>query len=227
MVRILFVSGFNTHPKEQKGVDIYSSFRVFFKFSKYKVDYFRYKTTEELFDVYKRLGDILDTKKHALIITHSMGSCLTMKYINEHQCKRPYIMCMPFIHTSVITKLVCSIPMLKYLHLPKFCLIPNHNLIDGGNIFNDESKLICWKQVHSSVSDFFIADDKLVETINANNIHILYARNEFISPIYSSVLSQINPEQISYVKGKHVSFSNCYQMRHFFDILTDTMKRSI
>ena len=105
MSNILFVCGFYTHPEERNGCDMYCSFDIYFNFSDYKINYFQYKTTEDLFDVYQRLKDILDTKKHDLIITHSMGSCLVMKYIHETQDKRPCIMCMPFIHTSFINKL--------------------------------------------------------------------------------------------------------------------------
>jgi hypothetical protein len=59
-MKILFVSGFNTHPDEQQdGIDLYSAFDIYFKFSNNKLEYFRYKTTESLHHVYERLYDIL------------------------------------------------------------------------------------------------------------------------------------------------------------------------
>jgi hypothetical protein len=224
MSNILFVCGFNTHPEQQNGTDLYCSFDIYFKFSDYKINYFRYKTTEDLFDVYQRLKDILDTQKHDLIITHSMGSCLVMKYIHETQDKRPCIMCMPFIHTSFISKLMSNIPLLEYLYIPKCCLIPNHHVVDGGNILNDELKLIYCNQVKTSIKYFFLTDEQLVETINTNNIQIIYALNELISPIDPFILSQIKSGKISYSSGKHTSFGNIFHMSNFFDKFTNTLQ---
>ena len=227
-MKILFISGFNTHPGEQPDeVDIYSSFDIYFKFSGNEVDYFRYKTTESLHHVYERLYDILKTKKHDLVICHSMGSSLAMKYVHETKDKRQFIMCMPFIHVPLFTKLLINIPLTQHLYLPKCCLVPNHLLIDAGNIFNDELRFVRCNQIHTAVADFFLPDDKLIETINTNNIHIIYSESEFISPIDINILSQIKRDQISYSKGKHISFSNTYHMSSFFDVFTTALKKTI
>ncbi len=227
-MKILFVSGFNTHPDErQDGIDLYSSFDIYFRFSNNKLEYFRYKTTESLYNVYERLYDILKTKKHDLVICHSMGSCLAMKYIHETNDKREFIMCMPFIHTTLFTKLLTNIPLIQYLYIPKCCLIPNYLLIEGGNIFNDELTFIRCNQIHTAINDFFLPEEKLIQTINSNNIHIIYSENEFISPIEPYILSQIKRDQISYSKGKHISFSNTYHMSNFFDVFTTALKKII
>jgi hypothetical protein len=226
MTKLLFICGFNTHPEEQNDgniTDIYCAFNIYFQFSNYEVDYFRYKTTEDLFDVYQRLNDILDTKKHDLVITHSMGSCLAMKYIHETQDKRHYVMCMPFVHTSTILKLLSNIPFIQYLYLPKCCVLPNNTLVDGGNILNDEMKPISCNQLQISIQHFFLPDEQLVETINSNNIHIIYAKNESVSQIDSKILDQIKTEKKTFSNGKHVSFSNSYHMSNFFEILTNIL----
>jgi hypothetical protein len=227
-MKILFVSGFNSHPNEQPGdVDIYSSFDIYFKFSKNKLEHFRYKTTENLHYVYERLYDVLKTKKHDLVICHSMGCCLAMKYIHETNDKREFIMCMPYIHVSSFIKLLSNIPLIQYLYIPKCCLAPNHILIDAGNIFNDELRFVRCNQIHTAINDFFLPEEKLIQTINSNNIHIIYSENEFISPIESHILSQIKRDHISYSKGKHISFSNTYHMSNFFDVFTTALKKII
>lgn len=226
-MKILFVSGFNTHPEEQDMINTYSAFDIYFKFSDSKLDYFRYKTAESLHDVYERLFNILKSNKHDLVICHSMGCCLAMKYVHETKDKRRFILCMPFIHMSLFTKLLSNIPLIQHLYLPKCCLVPNHLLIDGGNIFNDELRFIRCNQIHTAVADFLLPDEKLIQTINTNNIHIIYSESEFISPIDINILSQIKRDQISYSKGKHISFSNTYHMSNFFDVFTNALKKTI
>ena len=225
-MKILIVSGFSTHPDELNSACVYSAFDIYFKFSDTELDYFRYKTTESLHDVYERLYDILKTKKHDLVICHSMGCCLATKYINETRDTRQFILCMPFIHVPLFNKWLTNIPFMQYLYLPKCFLLPNHLVIDGGNLFNDELRFISCNQIHTAIANFFISDEKLIETINTNNIHIIYSNNEHISPIDGNILSQIKPNRISYSNGRHMSFGNIYNMSSFFDVFTTVLKQA-
>jgi hypothetical protein len=226
-MKVLFVSGFNAHPDNQHGSDLYTSFDLYFRFSNYEVTFFRYKTTEPLNDVYKRLTDILDTKQHDLILCHSMGSCLAVKYIQHTGDKRRFILCMPFLQASLFTRLLGKIPILQHIYVPKCCLLPNHMIFDGGNILNDEITPVACNQVYSAVHDFFLPEDELIQTVNTHNIHIIYSINEMVSPIDPQTLALFKTDRISYSKGKHVSFSNAYYMGDFFEVFTNVLKKDV
>lgn len=227
MSNILFVCGFNTHPDEHKGINMYSAFELYFKFSDVNLSFFRYKTTEDLRLVYQKLADILDTREHDLIISHSMGSCLCLKYIADTNDNRKIIMCMPFISTSNTMKCATHIPLIQYLYVPKCCMIPNYTLYDGGNIMNDSISLMLYQQVYFAITDIFLNEDELVRVINDHpNLRIIYAENELVSPIDGSILSKIRGK-IAFSKGKHVSFANIVYMGDFFDVLTTLIKKIV
>ena len=227
MSNVLFVCGFNTHPEEHDNVNLYSAIEVYFKFSDVNLSFFRYKTTDDLRVVYKQLTAILDTRQHDLIITHSMGSCLCLKYIADTNDTRKIIMCMPFISTSNTMKCATHIPLIQYVYVPKCYMIPNHKLYDGGNILNDEIKLVRCQQVYYAITDIFLKEDELIRVINDHpNLRIIYAENEMVSPIDGSILSQIRGK-VAFSKGKHVSFANVIYMGDFFDVLTTQLKKIV
>ena len=93
-------------------------------------------------------------------------------------------------------------------------------------MLNDEITPISCDQVYSAVHDFFLSDNELVDTINTNNIQIIYATNEYVSPIDYGILSQIKVDRLSYSKGKHVPFCNTYHMGDFFDLFSNVLKKS-
>lgn len=226
MVNVLFVCGFNTHPEEQDGINLYTAIEVYFKFSNVNLSFFRYKTTDDLRAVYQQLADILDTREHDLIITHSMGSCLCLRYIADTNDTRKIVMCMPFISTSNAMKCMTHIPLIQYAYVPKCCLIPNHTLYDGGNILNDNMKLVSFQQVYFAISDLFLNEDELVCVINDHpDLRVIYAENELVSPINGSILSQIRGK-VSFSRGKHVSFANVVDMGDFFDVLTTQLRKN-
>jgi len=227
MKNILFISGFNTHPEEQKNFNIYSSLEVYFTFSNYTITFFTYKTTENLDDVYKRLFDILITKKHDIIMTHSLGSCLYLKYVSQTNDTRKAILCMPFIHSTTFLKCLSylHIYIVENVYIPKCCVIPNSSLFHGGNILNDDTNLISFHQIHNAINNYFLPENQLVQLINSHqNIRIIYCMEEDVSPIHPSILSQIQTK-VTMTKGKHVSFSNIYFMKDFFDAVTDELKK--
>lgn len=222
MVNVLFVSGFNSCLEECENVDIYAAFKLYFMFSNDRLEFFQYKTFESLDEVYQRLKTILDTKRHDLLVTHSMGSCLLLKYIHETGDRRKTIMCMPFIQTSPLFKLITRIPLAKYMYLPKFIIVPNHNLFEGGNWFNDDVRLTPMYQPVTAVNEFFMSDDTIVHLIQSHkHIKIIYADDEQISPISKDLLDRIH-KHVVYVIGKHVSFASVICMTDFFETFTRT-----
>jgi len=225
MNKVIFVCGFNTHPDEDNGINPYTAFELYFKFSNTDVTFFRYKTTEDLAAVYCRLSKILDTKEHDTIITHSMGSCLCLKYIAETNDMRKIIMCMPYISASKFVRFITYLPFIQNVSIPKCCMVPNSALYYGGNMFNDDAKLVSFNQVYFAITKIFLTDDELVRVINNHkNIRIIYAENEQVSPIDSSILSQIIGK-VTISKGKHVSFVNVVHMSDFFNVFTEQIKK--
>ena len=225
MTNVLFVCGFNTHPDEHCGLNMYSAMEIYFKFSDTKITFFRYKTTDDLRQTYRQLATILDTQEHDLIITHSMGSCLCLKYIAETNDTRNIVMCMPFVSTSRIMRWATVIPLIQHCYVPKCCLIPNRTLYDGGNILNDDISLVRCQQVYLAITDLFLDDGDLVRVINAHpSLRIIYAENELVSPIDGDILAQIRGK-VAFSKGKHVSFANVVYMGDFFDVLDAQIKK--
>ena len=160
-----------------------------------------------------------------MLITHSMGACLVMKYIAKTGDNRKTIMCMPFISTSRVMHFASYIPMIQYCYIPKCCLIPNHTIFEGGNLLNDDITLVRCSQVYQAITEMFLSDGDLVRVVNSHkNLRIIYADNEQVSPITSEILSQIRGK-ISFSKGKHVSFANVIHMSDFFDVLTSQIKK--
>jgi len=225
MTKILFISGFNTHPDDSKGVDLYLVFQIYYMFSGHEVEFFRYETGEPLHDVYCRLKSILYTKSHDLIITHSMGSCLFLRYVFEHGDKRNVIMCMPYIHATPLNQLICALPLVSYCRLPKCLVLPNHLLLEGGNPLNDEIRLINLSQPVCAINHFFLSDENLIKTIGEHaNLRIIYSEDEQISPISDAILQSID-DKVIYIPGKHVSFGNAIQMNEFFEAFTAASKQ--
>jgi hypothetical protein len=225
MSNALFVCGFNTHPDEHGGINMYVAMEIYFKFSNTKLTFFRYKTTDDLRETYRQLAAILDTKEHDLIITHSMGSCLCLKYIADTNDTRNIVMCMPFISTSRAIRLATHIPLIEHLYVPKCCLIPNHTLYDGGNILNDDISLVRCQNIYFAITDFFLDEPDLVRVINGHKkMRIIYAESELVSPIAPDILTQIRGK-VAFSKGKHVSFANIVCMSDFFDVLTTQIKK--
>ena len=221
MTKILFISGFNTHPDDSNGVDLYLVFKIYYMFSGHELEFFRYDNGEPLNNVYCRLKAILDTKVHDLILTHSMGSCLFLRYVFEHGDKRNAILCMPFIHATPFNKLICALPLMSNCRLPKCLVLPNHLLLEGGNPLNDEIRLINLSQPICAINHFFLSDENLVKTIGEyTNLRIIYSEDEQISPISEDILRVLG-SKVLYIPGKHVSFGNAIQMNEFFEAFTE------
>jgi hypothetical protein len=219
MKKILFISGFNTHPDEQSdNLDIYSCFYQHFKYSKYKISFFRYKTDEPLEKVYKRMCEQLDYKEYKIIIGHSLGGGLLMKYLSEHEETRKIILLMPFISLPKWKQIAFSyldvIPVT--FHLPKCVAIPNSSLFEGGNLINDKTNMVNLSQITYATNNILLDNEDILRVFKkSKNVVMLYADDETISPIDCGLLERI--EQKIYVKGKHVSFADIVTNKKFFE----------
>ena len=81
-------------------------------------------------------------------------------------------------------------------------------------------------QVHSAITSFFLPDHLLIDTImNYPNIHIIYAKNELVSPISKHILHKIK-SKIEYVPGKHVAFADPHHMKNFYTVLTGILQKT-
>jgi hypothetical protein len=219
MKEILFVSGFNTHPDEQPdNLDIYESFVQHFKYSKYKITFFRYKREDPLDMVYTHLCERLATNEHKIIMGHSLGGGLLTKYLSEHEETRKVILLMPFITVPKWKQIVVSYFNLTpfALRLPKCIVVPNSSLFEGGNIINDHATMLDLSQVSYAINHLFLIDDDIVNVFQkTSDVIMIYADDETVSPIDSALLDRI--EKKVYVKGKHVPFADPYTTKHFFD----------
>ena len=219
MKEVLFVSGFNTHPDEQPdNLDIYDCFLQHFKYSKYKVTFFRYKREEPLDAVYKRMCELLVASECKLIIGHSLGGGLLVKYLSEHEEKRKVILLMPFISVPRWKQIAFSYLYLSpfAFRLPKCVAIPNSGLFEGGNIINDTATLLDLSQITFASNNLFLSEDEVIRVFETtSDIVMMYADDETISPIECELLDRIKKKV--YVKGKHVSFADIITTKHFFD----------
>jgi len=218
MKEILFVSGFNTHPCEQpNNLDVYDCFHQYFKYSKYKITIFRYKREEPLELVYKHICDLLTTNDYKVIIGHSLGGGLLLKYLSEHEEKRKVILLMPFISVPKWKQVAFSYLNLTpfALRLPKCVAIPNSSLFEGGNIINDSATMLDLSQITYATNNILLPDDDIVNVFEKTaDIIMVYADDETVSPIECRLLDRI--EKKVYVKGKHVSFADIVTVNLFF-----------
>lgn len=222
MKGLLFISGFNTYADEQiDNLDVYECFNQYFKYSDYKITFFRYKTCEPLDDVYKRLCVEVVNPEYVTLVGHSLGGGLLMKYLSEHDELRKVILLMPFISVPKWKQIAFSyldtIPVA--LRLPKWLAIPNSGLFDGGNILNDSAMIINLSQITYAINHLLLPDDVIVNVFEkTKDIIMVYADDETISPIDCGLLDKIQKKV--FVKGKHVSFADVISTKLFFDVFT-------
>lgn len=218
-MEVLLIGGFNTHPEDQPdNLDIYDCFVHYFKFSKYNLTIFRYKRDEPLDIVYKNMRDLLCGNVHKLIIAHSLGGGLLMKYLSEYKETRKVILLMPFISVPRWKQIAFSYLNLTTLtlRLPKCLIIPNSSLFEGGNIINDTATILELSQITYAVNNIFLIDDQIIDVIKQTpDIVMMYADDETVSPIDGVVLDKI--EKKIYVKGKHAAFTDPFTTKQFFD----------
>ena len=220
---ILFIRGFNTNMTSSfdETKFTYSNFDNFFEMSKYDFNYFNYSPEENLDDVYSKLETQLMNGSYTILMGHSMGGGLLLKFLTEHPEKietyTKIIFLMPMITKVFSTELICKIPFIDKMYLPKCLIIPNNNLFNNGNILNDSFKLLCSKQVVTMYNDKNYISKMNLSIIDKPNCVMIYAKDEMLSTISSDVLEKIENKYI--LEGKHEMFNESNHSNKFFRTL--------
>ena len=160
----------------------------------------------------------LETKQHTIIIGHSLGCGLLMKYLSEHDEDRNVILLMPFISVPKWKQTAFSyLTIIPFpLRLPKCIAIPNSSLFEGGNVMNDTAEILNLSQITYAITNIFLSEYEIVYIFETRqNINMLYADDETVSPIECCLLDKITKKK--YVKGKHAAFTDPYMNKYFFE----------
>ena len=167
--------------------------------------------------VYERLCK--DTQ-YDILMGHSMGGGLLIKYIREHKTKR-VILLMPLFSKRIDIELVCQIPLTRYMYLPTELIIPNRYLCD--QYTKKDYKLIPVAQIYDAYNDpSFMSDD--LDFINNNpDVYMIYAQLELLNVISDKVLDSINKKQLKYVNGLHECFNSVNEGCNFFEKLDEIL----
>lgn len=217
---ILFVRGFNTAVS-----GTYNNFDNFFELSNnYKLSYFEYAPREDLGTVYSNLCKKINDGSYTVLMGHSMGGGLLLKFLTEHRTSIPHfnkiIFLMPYISTSISHNLLFSIPFTHKLYLPFNLVAPNRSLTNEGNYLNDDYRLTPLLQPSTMHHDYIPHMD--LSILNQDNCVLIYAENESITPIPEKVLDKIHNKII--LRGKHEMFRDKDDSKHFFSTIKNILQ---
>lgn len=231
-MNVLFVRGFASDMNTKYSRKyVYNTFDHFFMMSQYKLEYFNYSPEEDLSVVYARLCDKIENNLYDVIIGHSMGGGLLLKFLTEHKeymdciskTNKKIIFLMPLIDSGNIAyKFLSRIPFLS-AYYPKFITVPNHDAFDGGNILNDDVYPIHNKQPISMYNEYI---DKMdLSIIDKDNCHMIYAKDERFNIITPTNLDSIKNKTI--LEGKHEMFMEANHSIQFFQTLKSLLEKPI
>jgi hypothetical protein len=199
--------------------------------SSYKLEYFNYSPEDELSDVYAKLCDKIENNLYDVIIGHSIGGGLLLKFLTEHKnyadcmskTNKKIIFIMPLIEAGNIPyTIIAKIPLLS-TYYPKFIACPNNYLFDNGNIINDDFYPIHNKQAFTMYNDYIEKMD--LSIIDKDNCHMIYAKDERFNIITQQTLDKIKNKTI--LEGKHEMFSEANHSTKFFQTLKSLLNNPI
>jgi hypothetical protein len=197
--------------------------------SKYNLEYFNYSPEEDLPDVYARLCDKIENNLFGVLIGHSVGGGLLLKFLTENtnymdcisKTNKKIIFLMPLIEKYTVYGILSKIPFVPQLYLPKFLSCPNNNLYENGNILNDDFYPIANKQVAMMYNEY---TDKLdLSIIDKDNCHMIYAKGELFNVMSQQTLNNIKNKTI--LEGKHEMFSEANHSVKFFQTLKSLLEK--
>jgi hypothetical protein len=181
----------------------------------YEFIYFDYDTLEDIRDVYKRLSETIESRHFDILMGHSLGGGLLTQYIKYNPEKvQKYdkiILLMPLLCKNVAFDIITKFSfILNNFLLPKGLFAPSWYITDDGNILNNYTELISFKQpcdIYSSISN----DISFI--VSNPNITVFYALDEKLNVIDESILQQIPSSQLKRVRGLH----ECWRSIRIYD----------
>lgn len=224
-MNLLFIRGFATDMNVNYQCKYtYSNFDNFFMISEYSLEYFNYSPEEDLPDVYARLCDNLENNLYDVIIGHSMGGGLLLKFLTEHKeymdciskTNKKIIFIMPLItRDNMLLDILAKTPFVPQIYLPKFLSSANNDLYSSGNILNDDVYPIANKQVGTMYNEYI---DKMdLSIVDKDNCHMIYAKDEKLNVMSQQTLDKIKNKTI--LEGKHQMFMENENSVKFFQTL--------
>jgi len=231
MQKVLFVRGYDTYLSKSSG-DEYAVFYNLFRFDKhhsYRFNYFNYSSNEPLPKVYARLAKSLNDSTYDIIVSHSLGGLLTVKYFHQYptqlkKCKK-VILLMPLICERIDGELISNfLPIVRCLSLPKGLLLPKQDLNSDFGLFpflEDWITLISLQQLVDAFnfqSGFILDLSVLIAFLNAHcqKITIIYALGDKLAVIPPAIRNKI--KNIHYVLGNHEAFNESQNSTFFFKV---------
>ena len=182
--------------------------------------------------MYNNLVTQIQTIKYDILIAHSLGGGLLLKYCNENENDisgfQKIIFLMPYIYTNPYSFIHIA-SMLNITEIENVVYLPQFFLT--GITAENNYSMIPLKQIIQSHTILFLNEEDIVKTINnSKNIFFIYSKEETISQIDTFILEQIN--DIIYVDGNHTCFcqrnNNSIQFFKIFgDILHDKIVKNI
>jgi len=221
MRKILFVRGHNTFLPDKNSKDVYYNFKTFCDNNDMNITYVNYNLNDDIREVYNKVCDLIRDKSFDFVVGHSMGGCLLTRYIFEHDISKfqKVVLLMPLIYKEPNIQLLCNMPFVKHLHLPKLMIYPENKLWNEGNIMNDTQlcKLIPVSQIADCYNHLLLTDEQISKTLNKNkNCILFYASQESFVTINPGVLDKIKNKII--VEGKHECFNEIDNSYAFFKL---------
>ena len=236
--KILFIRGFNTDQVPEKH---YAFFDVVYnqykkKRKKKSFAFFRYSNVEDIRSVYARLLAVLREDKHDVVMAHSMGCFLFVKYMSEfpetlHRFRK-IVLFMPLI--SKVPWIDCAVRLVPFaenvsLFVPMFLsttvlgddtVIVNDFFATGQHLISFSDLWVPAKQVVQCYNDMILSPDEVVEVINGSpQCTLFHASDELVAPIDPATLAKIRKKV--QVQGKHECFNDSERAVPFFAALAE------
>jgi hypothetical protein len=227
MKKLLLVRGFGL--SNDSVYNEYKQIYVFFRMSKYKLKYFKYRTEEPLDQVYCRLENTIKKGKYSLLMAHSVGGALLAKYCRENDVSEydKIILLMPFIRASSCIENCLKFEFAKKLRIPTAFLLLNLYVVSVDmSIFsfiisvlaNDSFGLIDLHQPFYAKENLFMTNSNIIDFFRFNqNIHLIHSPTDGVVSFDNDVLSKIKRKYM--VEGGHLSFAFKKYSNTFFEKL--------
>jgi len=226
-MKILFVSGFNTHPEERDGYKVYKQFELYYRNSPDQLEFFRYKTYEKGDDVLFRLKTQIHTNEYDAIITHSMGGAFIYRLLNDEQTSHilrkmeRIVLLMPLLYMDPSVNLLVNFTGITDIPVPFSLIIPNSKLVSNESVTTSTQLVIC-KQIKYAYNNLLPTSSfDAVFIINSySNLRVLFAANDTVAtPLPKEYIQKIHKGQAFILKnGLHEGFRSPDTQDKFFDL---------